>query len=40
VKNAGKPIEENRTIKFTLCGTGILPVQKKVKSNLFKYKIP
>jgi hypothetical protein len=40
VKNAGKPIEENCTIKLTLCGTGILPVNKKVKSNLYNYKIP
>jgi hypothetical protein len=40
VKKAGKPVEENRTIKFTLCGTGILPVHKKVKSNLSNYKIP
>jgi hypothetical protein len=44
VKKAGKPVEENRTRKFTLCGTGILPVHKnsinEVKSNLFNYKIP
>jgi hypothetical protein len=37
VKKAGKPVEENPTIKFTLCGTGILPVHKnsikEVKSN-------
>jgi hypothetical protein len=40
VKKAGKPVEENPTIKFTLCGTGILPVNKKNKSNFSNYKIP
>jgi hypothetical protein len=40
VKNAGKPVEENLTQKFTLCGTAILPINKKVKSNLSNYKIP
>jgi len=40
VKQEGKPIEENYTIKLTLCGTGILPVHKKVKSNLSNYKTP
>jgi hypothetical protein len=34
VKKAGKPVEENPTIKLTLCGTGILAVHKKVKSHL------